>query len=268
LWALKNLGENVEKEDVVRMVDMKNWLGNLEQVRSGGVRALLATDLMSSHQLVRGLSGVAVLLAAYPFLVHTLYQNFFFAGSLLLFFSAWVLTNWQLGRFSKSTLEGERQRRVLLGMVLTLVLGIGSLLLYEIKMPKYEVALINKELYRVPPQLSKKQLIELGTECNTYGNTLCSHDVFAKIVRLDPRDYNALANLAMAQSHLGFHQQAVINFQRAIARGVRTQDVLRFYGKSLKELGHVQEAQKVHQMSLKLNPKHKILKERLAELEY
>ncbi len=134
-------------------------------------------------------------------------------------------------------------------------------------MPKYRIARVEKTLYNVPPQLSQKQLRELGRECNTYGNTHCSHEVFAKIVRLDPRDYTALANLAMAQSHLGYHKFAIENFERALSQGVKAYDVYRFYGLSLLKSNQKEKAIDAFKTSLQLRPNQELLIKKLKSLE-
>lgn len=131
-------------------------------------------------------------------------------------------------------------------------------------MPKYEVAVVTEELYRVPPQLSRKQLLSLGAECNTYGNTLCSQAVFAKIVKLDPRDFKSLANLAMAQSHLGNHNQAIANAKTALKNGFESYDLYKFYGHSLWALGNKEDAKIAYKESLRLKVNQPLLLERIG----
>lgn len=200
-----------------------------------------------------------------PLFLDSNFSNIIIASGLAFLFLAWVVANLKKG--FKSPEEARQQKRVFIGMSLCMVTGLLMLTYYELQMPKYHIARINKELYKIPPQLSKKQLIELGRECNTYGNTLCSHDVFAKIVSLDPRDYESLANLAMAQSHLGFHEYAVINFQRAVKSGVKAYDVYKFYGNSLKVLKKYPQAIKAYQASLTLNPNQASLLKKIKNLQ-
>lgn len=206
-----------------------------------------------------------LLLLIYPFIVSSLYHNLILAVGLLFLFLSWLGAN--LIKANKLSPQWKQQKKVMIGLSLGAALGFSMLAYYEIQMPKYKVARIAKELYRVPPQLSKKQLIELGRECNTYGNTLCSHDVFAKIVSLDSRNYKALANLAMAQSHLGFHKYAIINFKRAIKNGVKAYDVYKSYGNSLKVLKYNSSAIQAYKQSLKINPNQDSLHRKIKTLE-
>lgn len=211
------------------------------------------------------IAGLGITLLAIPLLQKTIYQNIFFAAGLFLLFTTWILANWEKGRFAKDTKERDKQKKILIGMTACGLVGLALLVYYEMQMPKYKVALLNEELYRVPPQLSKKQLLNLGAECNTYGNTLCSQAVFAKIVQLDPRDYQSLANLAMAQSHLGFHKQALVNFENAVRNGVNTFDVYKFYGHSQWAMGNKPLAKESYKKSLQLKPNQDILLQRIAE---
>lgn len=260
------LGENVEKEDVDRV------MGNGKLKLSGlgeGQRSVLGQTLVRIFQMTPTLlASLGLIVLTLPVLTETIYQNYYLgAGTFILFF-VWVLANYQKGYFSKTHKDWLQKRKVLIGMSLCMTLGIVSLSYYEMKMPKYEVALIKKELYRVPSHLSRKQLLEMGADCNTYGNTLCSHDVFAKIVKMDSRDYNSLANLAMAQSHLGFHKEALVNFQRALKNGIATYDIYKFYGHSLLALGHRELARNAYQQSLNLNPKQQVLRDKIEELQF
>lgn len=212
------------------------------------------------------LAGFAMVFFAYPFLVETLYQNICFAAGVVLMFSSWLAAN--LLKKDELVESGKwlEQKKVMTAMSACLALGLFMLVYYEAQMPKYNIAITKKELYRVPPQLNKKQLLELGSECNTYGNTLCSHDVFAKIVKMDPRDYNALGNLAMAQTHLGFHEYAVNNFTKVVENGGGTYDIYRFFGDSLTILGRHEQALQVYKRSLRLNPQQDFLRKKIRKL--
>lgn len=201
-----------------------------------------------------------------PWLMKSLYSNILVAIGLGLLFLAWLVANLLQKQKLKNENRWQDQKKVMLAMSLCVSLGMIMLAYYEWQMPKYKVAITNKELYRVPPQLNKKELRVLGADCNTYGNTLCSHDVFAKIVKIDSRDYFALANLAMAQSHLGFHKFAVINFQRAIAHGIKGYDVYKFYGHSLLATQQPQKAIQAYQLSLEKNPRQESLRQKIQEL--
>ena len=222
---------------------------------------------------LRELSGsqvlalLGILFLASPVVLSSLYQNYIMSFGVLLLFTAWIKANFENQQSLIQQNRWENQKKAMFAMTACIVLGLTMLVYYEIQMPKYKVAITNKELYKVPPQLSKKQLIKLGSECNTYGNTLCSHAVFAKIVQIDPRNFIALGNLAMAQSHLGFHEYAIKNFRTAIKNGAKTYDIFKFYGHSLKALKMQGQAIQAYKASLRLNPNQSYLEKRLGEME-
>jgi tetratricopeptide (TPR) repeat protein len=263
----QDLRKNVEKEYVDRFMGYKIKLGQGEHQRSELGRALVHSFFSLYRQSPNFLAAAGITLMMIPVFMETIYQNYYLAAGTLCLFMVWVVANLLKGRFSKKSKEWQQQRKVLIAMSLCVVMGLMSLAYYEMKMPKYEVALIKKTLYPIPAHLSKKQLLEMGAECNTYGNTLCSHDVFARIVKKDSRDYAALANLAIAQSHLGFHQQALVNFKRAIDNGVNTYDTYRFYGQSLESMGQTRMAVQAFKKSLQLNPKQRLVKERIKQIQ-
>ncbi len=212
------------------------------------------------------LAILGIVIGSSPWISDSLYRNIFLGIGLTILFISWVIANLQNKERLIADKRWKDQKRAMTAMAVCVALGLGLLTYYEIQMPKYHVAKIEKELYRVPPQLNKKQLRNLGAECNTYGDTLCSHDVFAKIVNLDPRDYFALANLAMAQTHLGFHKYAVINFKKAINNGVKRYDTYKFYGHSLLATGNKPLAIKAYQASLNINPNQQSLRKKIREI--
>lgn len=202
--------------------------------------------------------------AIFPFLQMTPYQNHYWATGLCFIYLAWLTANLNQ---NTSSIDRDRQQKVRWGSGFVMLVFLFSLGYFESQRPKYQVALPGQIFYQVPPQLSLKQLRELGQDCNTYGNTLCSHDVFAHIVKSDPRDYRSLANLAMAQTHLGFHSLAIHNFVIAIKGGIKTYDSLRFYGESLQKTGQLKRAIQAYKASLEKNPKQTRLLERIRKLE-
>ncbi len=217
----------------------------------------------SIHWTPQALSLISALFFIYPFVTETLYKNICFATGIFLLFSAWLAANLLKMEDLKDRGRWDEQKKVMYAMLICLSVGAVLLVYYEAKMPKYSIAVTKKELYRVPPQLNKHQLKELGSECNTYGNTLCSHDVFAKIVKMDSRDYRALGNLAMAQTHLGFHKFAIENFKTVIKNKAATYDIYRFLGDALLKLDKPEEALKAYKKSLKMNPKQSSLKTKI-----
>lgn len=156
----------------------------------------------------------------------------------------------------KETPKAERSR-----MRITLTVAIFASALYGTylfwayldQQPIFYHVAKGKLEFNVAPHLSIKELYALGAECNTYGNTKCSLAVFAKILEKDPGDKMALANLAMAQTHLGDHSSAVTNYRRAIDMGVATYDVYAFYADSLNELGRKKMALLYYRRAFDLN---------------
>ncbi len=210
------------------------------------------------------LIGTAI--AVTPWIIDTLYKNFFIAIGISLLCVTWAWANFLKRDELKSQGLWEQQKKVMLGALICLSAGLSLLLFYEAQMPKYSIALTNQYLYTVPPQLSTSELRALGAECNTYGDTLCSHAVFAKIVKQDPRDYFSLANLAMAQSHIGFHEYAIKNFETVLKSGLATYDIYKFYGHSLLATKNKKRAIKAYQFSLKKNPNQQQLRQKVKSL--
>ena len=220
-----------------------------------------------SNQNIPALISLAGLFLLFsPFYLESLYANYYVAAGTLLLFSSWIVASFINKKRLLAEKRWQQQTKAMIAMSLCLTLGLGMLLFYESQMPKYNVAKINKELYRVPPQLNKKELWALGAECNFEGNTLCSHDVFARIVKKDPRSFKALANLAIAQSHLGFHQFAIKNFQTAISHGAKNFDAYLFLGNSFLALNNKNEALKAYKTSLRKNPNQSQLRKKLSKL--
>ena len=108
--------------------------------------------------------------------------------------------------------------------------------------------------YSLAPNLSVKELYEIGGDCNTYGETKCSLISFLQILKMKPGDTKALANLAMAQSHYGQHDLATINFQKVLDKGYETYDVYFLYGKSLLKSRQTTPALNAFHNALKINP--------------
>lgn len=213
------------------------------------------------------LASCAILIFTYIAFSDSIYQNIFLAAGLSFLFTSWLSANYERKQELIRRNLWELQQKVMIASSLVALLGLTMFGFYESQMPKYQVAGLNQNFYTVPPQLNKKQLYELGAECNTYGNTLCSYGVFAKIVKLDPRDYLALGNLAMAQSHLKFDKYAVENFKTAINNGAGSYDIYKFYGRSLLRLGIKQQAIEAFEKSLSINPNQTALSEKLATLK-
>lgn len=215
---------------------------------------------------LKGLAATGVLLCASPWLIDSLYGNYIVGFGILFLFAAWILANFNRKQDYIALRRWQTQQKAMIAMSLCMLVGAALLIFYESKRPKYDVAAVRGLNYKVPPQLSKRQLKELGAECNTYGNTVCSQAVFAKIVKIDPADFIALANLSMAQTHLGFHKQAIQNFETAIEHGIKDYDVYKSYGDALLASGMKLEAMLAYEISLFKNPRQEALRQKLEDL--
>lgn len=211
------------------------------------------------------LTGCALFIAA--FVEGGQYQNIITATGILFLFLAWIEANLQKGLLKMDENEWRERKKVLFAMSAVTISGFAMLFYYEMHVPKYHIAITKKTLYHIPPHLDRHELIELGRDCNTYGNTRCSHDVFARVLKKDPRDYKALANLAMAQTHLGYHKMAIQNFKKALDAGVIAYDIYKFYGHSLKATKNYSAAVVAYKRSLELNPNQNSLKMSIDSLK-
>lgn len=209
---------------------------------------------------------IGTLCLIYPFVFETNKLSLFVTIGCCYLLGTWVLANLEKESFNGNEEEWKERKNILVGLGICVVVALSLLFYYEQQMPRMDVAHINTELYKVPPQLSRTQLRDYGAQCNTYGDTKCSLAVFEKLVKLDPRDLKALANLAMAQTHLGYHKQASFNFNSLIQKGFVTYDIFQFYGDTLQAQGHTEEAIKAYEQALMLNPELNETKSKLEKL--
>lgn len=96
---------------------------------------------------------------------------------------------------------------------------------------KISARLHNHE-FQLDAGLSLPELRKMGARCNTDGDLKCSKAVYARVVELDPSDRAALANLAMAESEIGLHAEAIQHFESYFAQGGRGVDAMFFLAKS------------------------------------
>ena len=188
-----------------------------------------------------------------PFIKNTSMGNLYFALAIMGCVFAWVIANLAKGSFRN---DGDwKERKVLLITVgLCTLVGVSLLSYYEIMVPRTDIKLAGSIEHFIPNNYSKKQLSEMGAECNTYGNTKCSLAVFKRMFEIDPNDKKSFANFAMAQSKLGQHKVAISNLNKAIEMGVATYDVYLFLGESYLNTGKSKEAVEAFEKALELNP--------------
>jgi predicted aspartyl protease len=106
----------------------------------------------------------------------------------------------------------------------------------------------------------------LGLICNTTGRWKCSEEAFAKLLAQDKGNNVALANLAIAQTHLGKYSSAVENFERLTNRAQGTYDTMAAYGRAEEGLGHGDDAIGWYYRSLAVNPRVLDVADRLIDL--
>jgi predicted aspartyl protease len=70
----------------------------------------------------------------------------------------------------------------------------------------------------------------------------CAEKNWVQYLRLRPTDSHAVASLGIVLNLLGKHEQAVVQFQKAIDMGQGTYDLFTYYARSLEALGRTQEA--------------------------
>lgn len=112
----------------------------------------------------------------------------------------------------------------------------------------------NGSNFKVDANLSISQLKMLGAKCNSEGNMACALAVFQRIYSLDPSSVNALANIAMAETDLGRHEEAIKHFELYFSQGGQGVDAMLFMAKSLDARGNKTEALAWCQRILASNP--------------
>lgn len=106
----------------------------------------------------------------------------------------------------------------------------------------------------------------LGLICNTIERWSCSEEAFSKLLALDPRNAVALANMAIAQTHLRKYRSAVANFERLTQHARGTYDMMASMGRALEGIGRDDEAIGWYYRSLALNPHLIDVADRLIDL--
>lgn len=83
---------------------------------------------------------------------------------------------------------------------------------------------------------TQKDLLELGAICNTIGNYKRSAVYFERVVREDPNNRVALANLAISLVKMQEHKKSKPHFEAYFSLGGNAYDVMYWYGKVLQKL--------------------------------
>lgn len=116
-------------------------------------------------------------------------------------------------------------------------------------------AAVETPQFTVNPQLSIPQLYTLGGNCNSDGDMVCARAVFKRILELNPNDLVALANLGMAESKSGHHEQALPLYEIYFNRGGNGYDTMAYYAGSLNAVGDKAQALNWYMRVLKSNPR-------------
>jgi len=81
-------------------------------------------------------------------------------------------------------------------------------------------------------------------------------NVSSRALKLDPDHHGALCNLANAQMGAGQSEDALQNYEKAIALKADAPEVLNNYGRALSILGRREESIEQYEKALKVNPNH------------
>jgi tetratricopeptide (TPR) repeat protein len=92
------------------------------------------------------------------------------------------------------------------------------------------------------PPPTANEFREGAQRCWKARDLACAEVNWAEVVRQRPTDGRAVANLAMVLNLRDKHEQAVIQFQKAVGMGEGTYDMFAYYADSLEKLGKVDEA--------------------------
>lgn len=114
--------------------------------------------------------------------------------------------------------------------------------------------------------MTPKQLMQAATSCLQNQDYSCAQDNLESYLRLRPDDSVAVARLGIAENQLGEDNQAVIQFQKAIALGEGTYDLFSYYADSLAKLGETDAAIEWSYKALTVVPSLVDVRGKLAKL--
>lgn len=86
------------------------------------------------------------------------------------------------------------------------------------------------------------ELREAATRRTAARDFACAERLWMAYVELVPHDTHGLANLGIAQNRRDAHEQAVVQFKKAIDAGEGAYDLFAYYADSLAKLGRIDEA--------------------------
>lgn len=91
-------------------------------------------------------------------------------------------------------------------------------------------------------QSTESDEAQLGRICNTFRDDECSVEAYSRLVRRNPNNTIALANLAMAETNTRRFKSAVQHYQAFFNLGGAGRDVMYGYAKTLSALDQTEEA--------------------------
>lgn len=92
-------------------------------------------------------------------------------------------------------------------------------------------------------------------KCDRTSNLDCRLHAYKSLVELDPENVIYQANHAFTLTKLNSHEEALPIYEKLIAQGEGTYDLMAFYGTTLEKLGRTEDAMKWFKNALSINPR-------------
>ena len=116
------------------------------------------------------------------------------------------------------------------------------------------------------PTAKPAELKVAAEECMSSKDLKCAEESWRAYVKARPTDASAIANLGIVQNQRDEHEDAVVQFKKAIDLGEGTYDLFAYYADSLTKLGRIDDAIDWSYKSLTLVPTLVDVRGNLAKL--
>jgi tetratricopeptide (TPR) repeat protein len=117
-----------------------------------------------------------------------------------------------------------------------------------------------------PPHYTTEMYKTAIARCMQAGDMDCAEKNWLQVIRLQPNDGNAYANLGIVRNHRDDHAGAIKAFEKAIDLGEGTYDLFSYYADSLAKVGRTDEAIDWSYKALEVVPKLVDVRGSLAKL--
>ena len=107
---------------------------------------------------------------------------------------------------------------------------------------------------------------EAAIACQSKRDFACAEQNWQGYVAARPTDAQAIANLGVAMNERDEHEQAIVQFKKAIDLGEGTYDLFAYYADSLTKLGRTNDAIDWYYKSLAVVPQLVDVRGNLAKL--